>query len=115
MLEPGRCAGDAPTPPHQSPPIDTVHAIAMCSPAERMGWILLDANLPANMRWIPRGMEVKHLTKAQGLLKAVATPELPPASTAAGYALPARINVSDAAGMEVFQARTARWASPRKD
>jgi hypothetical protein len=45
-----------------SPPIGTVHAIAMCSPAERIGGVLVDANLPANMRWIPGGMEVKYLT-----------------------------------------------------
>ncbi|MNN85965.1 hypothetical protein D3C81_2033100 [compost metagenome] len=75
---------------------------------------MVDATLPADMRWIPKGMDVKYQAKALGVLKAVATPALPIVSAANGYDLPVEVSVTDTAGVEVFHATIAMWVSPRK-
>lgn len=112
-LEPGRCEGVIRQRRRISNHIGTVHAIAMCNLAELVGGVMVDASLPADMRWIPKGMEVKYQAKALGMLKAVATPLRPIVSAAAGYDLPVGVSVTDAAGTEVFHATIAMWVSPR--
>ena len=114
VLEPGRCEGVIRQRRRISNHIGTVHAIAMCNLAELVGGVMVDASLPADMRWIPKGMEVKYQAKARGVLRAVATPMLPLESTTSGYDLPVNISVTDAAGVEVFRATIAMWVSPRK-
>ncbi len=113
LLEPGRCEGEIHQRRRISNHIGTVHAIAMCNLAELVGGVMVDASLPTDMRWIPKGMDVKYQAKALGVLKAVATPELPIISAVTGYDLPVKVSVTDAAGVEVFQARIAMWVSPR--
>lgn len=114
VLEPGRCEGVIRQHRRISNHLGTVHAIAMCNLAELVGGVMVDASLPPDMRWIPKGMEVKYQAKARGVLKAVATPAQPIASAASGYDLPVNVSVTDAAGVEVFQATIAMWVSPRK-
>ena len=113
-LEPGRCEGVIRQRRRISNHIGTVHAIAMCNLAELVGGVMVDASLPTDMRWIPKGMEVKYQAKALGMLTAVASPELPIVSAAAGYDLPVLVRVTDSKGVEVFQARIAMWVSPKK-
>lgn len=113
LLEPGRCEGVIQHRRHISNHIGTVHAIAMCNLAELVAGVMVDATLPADMRWIPKGMEVKYQAKALGTLKAVATPALSIVSAANGYDLPVKVSVTDAAGVEVFHATIAMWVSPR--
>lgn len=113
LLEPGRCEGVIQHRRRISNHIGTVHAIAMCNLAELVAGVMVDATLPADMRWIPKGMEVKYQAKALGTLKAVATPALPIVSAANGYDLPVEVSVTDAAGVEVFHATIAMWVSPR--
>ena len=112
-LEPGRCEGVIRQHRRINNHIGTVHAIAMCNLAELVGGVMVDASLPADMRWIPKGMEVKYQAKALGTLKAVATPMLSIVSAADGYDLPVGVCVTDAAGTEVFHATIAMWVSPR--
>ncbi len=45
--------------------IKTVHAIAMCNLCEFAGGVLMEASIPKHRRWIPRGMSVKYLKKAE--------------------------------------------------
>lgn len=52
--------------------IGTVHAIALCNAAELAGGTMTDVSLPAGRRWIPRGMTVEYLAKAEGDVRAVA-------------------------------------------
>ena len=113
LLEPGRCEGVIRHRRRISNHIGTVHAIAMCNLAELVAGVMVDATLPADMRWIPKGMDVKYQAKALGVLKAVATPALPIVSAANGYDLPVEVSVTDAAGIEVFHATIAMWVSPR--
>ncbi|KFX69338.1 hypothetical protein TMS3_0112980 [Pseudomonas taeanensis MS-3] len=52
--------------------IGTVHAIALCNAAELVAGTMTDASIPADCRWIPRGMTVEYLAKADGDIRAVA-------------------------------------------
>jgi len=114
LLEAGRCEGTLADRRKVRNHIGTVHAIALCNLAELTAGLMVDASLPAGMRWIPKGMDVRYQAKARGTLKAVAVPERPIASATAGYELPVRVGISDAAGTEVFVARIAMWVSPRR-
>ncbi|MFI8610759.1 hotdog fold domain-containing protein [Pseudomonas sp. NPDC077649] len=52
--------------------IGTVHAIALCNAAELVAGSMTDASIPAGCRWIPKGMTVEYLAKADGDIRAVA-------------------------------------------
>lgn len=52
--------------------IGTVHAIALCNAAELAAGSMTDASIPAGCRWIPKGMTVEYLAKADGDIRAVA-------------------------------------------
>ncbi|MBD9516648.1 hotdog fold domain-containing protein [Pseudomonas sp. PDM22] len=52
--------------------IGTVHAIALCNAAELVAGTLTDVSIPKGRRWIPRGMTVEYLAKAEGDVRAVA-------------------------------------------
>lgn len=93
--------------------IGTVHAIALCNLAELVGGLMTDATIPASMRWIPKGMSVRYLKKAQGTLHAVATPDIAVVEAAQGHELPVSVDVRDAAGERVFFASISMWVSPK--
>ena len=93
--------------------IGTVHAIAMCNMAELSGGLMTDVSIPTTHRWIPRGMTVEYLKKAETDLVAVAEPEGTP-DPDRGAEYPVRVEVRDTAGELVFRARIAMWVSPKK-
>jgi acyl-coenzyme A thioesterase PaaI-like protein len=113
-LEPGRCEATIRDRRAVHNHIGTVHAIALCNLAELCGGVMTDASLPGDMRWIPKGMTVSYLKKATGPLRGIATPQNPIVSAASGYELPVNVDVIDAAGDTVFNARIAMWLSPRR-
>lgn len=113
-LEPGRCEVRIRDRRRVHNHIGTVHAIALCNLAELTAGVMTDATVPADMRWIPRGMTVEYLKKAVGTMHGVATPEVPARSSAEGHEWPVRVQVSDAGGEVVFRARVMMWVSPRK-
>jgi len=91
----------------------TVHAIAMCNMAEVAAGIMTDVTIPATHRWIPKGMTVEYLKKAETDLRAVA--ELRPLpSFGAAADLPVPVSVTDMAGQIVFRAVITMWVSPKK-
>lgn len=92
--------------------IGTVHAIAMCNMAELAGGTMTDATIPATHRWIPKGMTVEYIKKAQSNLRAVA--ELKPIPQfGSARELPVTVNVMDAKDETVFRAVITMWVSPR--
>lgn len=94
--------------------IGTVHAIAMCNMAELSGGLLTDAVVPGKThRWIPKGMTVEYLKRAETDLRAVARYAGVPAPGAA-HELPVTVEVFDTADQLVFRARIAMWVSPKK-
>ena len=113
-LEPGRCEVRIRDRRRVHNHIGTVHAIALCNLAELSAGVMTDVTIPADMRWIPKGMTVEYLKKAVGSLRGIATPELAVRTSDEGYEWPVGVQVTDAAGEAVFRARIMMWVSPRK-
>lgn len=114
-LAPGRCEVRIRDRRRMHNHIGTVHAIALCNLAELTAGVMTDATVPADMRWIPRGMSVEYLKKAVGTMHGVATPEVAlPTSAEGAREWPVAVQVTDAAGEVVFRARVMMWVSPRK-
>jgi len=92
--------------------IGTVHAIAMCNLAEIAAGTLTEASIPDSMRWLPKGMTVEYLKKADSDVEAVAT--LPRVDEGPARDVPATVEVKDAGGEVVCRAVITMWVSPRK-
>ncbi|MBT8443077.1 MAG: DUF4442 domain-containing protein [Gammaproteobacteria bacterium] len=93
--------------------IGTVHAIAMCNMAELAAGTMTDATIPVTHRWIPKGMTVEYLGKAETDLKAVAVID-PMPEFGAAMDLPVGVSVADTGGQIVFRAVITMWVSPKK-
>lgn len=92
--------------------IGTVHAIAMCNLAELAAGTMTEITIPASMRWLPKGMSVEYVKKAEAGVEAVATV----GEIAEGPAreVPVTVDIRDAAGETVCRATIAMWVSPRR-
>lgn len=112
-LEPGRCEARIPRRRGMQNHIGSVHAIALCNLAELCAGVMTDASIPADMRWIPKGMTVQYLKKAIGPQTGVAQPRIPIVSASAGYELPVHVEVQDASGQPTFRAEVVMWLSPK--
>jgi uncharacterized protein (TIGR00369 family) len=94
--------------------IGTVHAIAMCNMAELAGGLLTEVMVPAaTHRWIPKGMNVEYLKKAESDLRAIARPERAP-RLAEGEDVPILVEVFDTKQTLVFRARIQMWVAPKR-
>jgi acyl-coenzyme A thioesterase PaaI-like protein len=93
--------------------IGTVHAIAICNMAEIAGGTMTDVTVPSGFRWIPKGMTVEYLAKAQTDLTATARIEPLPDFDQA-MELPVTVAVKDSAETLVFRAVITMWVSPKK-
>jgi acyl-coenzyme A thioesterase PaaI-like protein len=93
--------------------LGTVHAIASCNLAEYAMGVLAEATVPSTHRWIPRGMSVQYLAKAETDLLAVATFPVPPAFTDEREDVDADVTLTDAHGREVVHATISLRISPR--
>ncbi|HEY8328562.1 MAG TPA: hotdog fold domain-containing protein [Rhodanobacter sp.] len=113
-LEPGRCEVRIRDRRRVHNHIGTVHAIALCNLAELSAGVMTDATIPADMRWIPKGMSVEYLKKAVGTMHGIARPELATPASGGGHEWPVGVEVVDDAGETVFRARVLMWVSPRK-
>lgn len=112
-LEPGRGVAGIAHRRRVTNHIGTVHAIALCNLAEFVGGLTCEASLPRDMRWIPKGMDVRYLKKAVGRMRAEATPAFAPLSADAGYELPFEVVVEDPQGDAVMRATIAMWITPK--
>ena len=113
QLRPGYCEVTAVKRRAVTNHIGTFHAIAMCNMAELAGGMLTDVSVPSTHRWIPKGMTVEYLKKAETNLRAVA--ELDPLPKfGAAAALPVTVNVYDTHKQLVFRAVISMWISPKK-
>ena len=92
--------------------IGTVHAIAMCNLAEIAAGTLTEVSIPGSMRWLPKGMKVEYLKKAETDVEATAT--LPAVDEGDARDVPATVEVKDRAGTVVCRAVITMWVSPRK-
>ncbi|MEX6503320.1 hotdog fold domain-containing protein [Pseudomonas zhanjiangensis] len=90
--------------------IGTVHAIALCNAAELAAGTMTDASIPAGCRWIPRGMTVEYLAKADGDVRVVANGEGLDWSELGDLKVPVMAYVGDKA---VFRADITMYVSPQ--
>lgn len=93
--------------------IGTVHAIAMCNVAELAAGTMTEVTIPATHRWIPKGMTVEYVGKAESDLRAMAVID-PIPEFGAAMELPVTVTVVDTADQPVFRAVITMWVSPRK-
>lgn len=94
--------------------IGTVHAIAMCNMAELAGGTMTEVSVPLTHRWIPRGMDVQYLRKADTSVVAFARPmDASHDFTGAGE-FKVDVVIRDTAGEAVFKAIISMWVSPKK-
>lgn len=113
VLEPGRSVVAISKRRAVTNHIGTVHAIAMCNLAEIAAGTMTEITVPTSHRWIPKGMTVEYLRKAETDLTAVARIE-PLPDFDDSFALPVEVDVVDLHQEKVFRAVISMWISPRK-
>lgn len=93
--------------------LGTVHAIALCNGLEMAMGALAEVTIPADKRWIPKGMEVAYTAKATGDITCIAETE------AAQWAgddpdLPVRVRGVRDDGTVVIEGVIRLWVTPKK-
>ncbi len=92
--------------------IGTIHAIAMANACEMAAGVMMEASVPHDMRWIPRGMTIHYQRKASGAIRVKAHAEaVVPGST--GDCI-VHCEVRDDNNDIVVQADIAMYVSPKK-
>jgi acyl-coenzyme A thioesterase PaaI-like protein len=98
--------------------LKTVHAIALCNGLEAAMGALAEATIPADKRWIPKGMEVAYTAKATSDITCVAEtdPEqwTSDALPDSGADLPVRVRGFRDDGTVVIEGVIRLWVTPRK-
>lgn len=92
--------------------LQTVHAIAMCNMCEFSFGLMMEAGLASNLRWIPRGMTVKYLKKAETHLKAICEFPLITQLTPGDHIVP--VSVVDTNNQVVMTAEITVYVSAKK-
>ena len=93
--------------------LGTVHAIALCNGLEAAMGALAEASVPADRRWIPKGMEVAYTAKATGDVTCIAETD-PGRWTGPDPDLPVRVRGELADGTVVVEGVIRLWVTPRK-
>ena len=90
--------------------IGTVHALAMGNLCELGAGLVMESTLPVGVRWIPKGMTIAYLAKAQTDLTATAT--VAGGDWAEPVDVPVEVSVRDRDGREVVRATITMYVSP---
>jgi len=93
--------------------IGTVHALAMGNLCELAAGMCTEVTIPVGMRWIPRGMTIEYLAKAETDVTATARLDKTEWTGAENVAVP--VTVTDSSGKEVVRAVISMYVSPRKE
>ena len=93
--------------------IGTVHALAMGNLCELAAGMCTEVTIPVAMRWIPRGMTIEYLAKAETDVTATARLDKTEWAGAENVGVP--VTVHDANGKEVVRAVISMYVSPRKE
>lgn len=91
--------------------IGTVHALAMGNLVELAAGLVCEVTVPGTMRWIPRGMTIEYLRKAESGVTATAHLDKESWGPAENVGVP--VNVVDASGAIVVRAVVSMYVSPR--
>ncbi len=85
----------------------------MANLCEIAAGVLMEASLPTNMRWIPRGMTIEYLKKAE--TDVTATARLDKAQWIETEDIGVPVNVTDTHGNEVVRAVITIYVSKKRD
>ncbi len=91
--------------------IGSVHAIAMANLCELAAGMVTEVSIPATRRWIPRGMTIEYLKRADSSITAVARLATKEWNGPANIAV--LVAVTDDQGQEVVRAVITMYVSPR--
>ena len=92
--------------------IQTVHAIALCNLAEIGAGTMMEASLSRNMRWLPKGMNVQYLKKAETDVEVSCTATDIEDGPAREVVVSA--DIRDLQGAVVCHADVVMWVSPTR-
>jgi acyl-coenzyme A thioesterase PaaI-like protein len=93
--------------------IHTVHALAMGNLCELAAGMVTEVTIPGSMRWLPRGMTIEYLRRAES--DVTATARLTKNEwTGAPENLAVPVSVIDMTGTEVVRAVITMYVSPRR-
>jgi acyl-coenzyme A thioesterase PaaI-like protein len=112
-LEPGACDAELRQRRGVQNHIGTIHAIALCNLAELCAGLVTDVSIPADMRWIPKEMTVRYLSKASGRIRARARPETELRSAPDSYDATIAVSLLDDSDRPVAAADIRMWLTPR--
>lgn len=113
-MRPGYCEVTAPKWWGVRNHIGTFHAIAACNMAEIAMGMLAEATVPSTHRWLPKGMTVSYVAKAETSLRAVAElPEVPEFGPG-GMDVEIPVVVSDTAGKPVVTGTITIWVTEKR-
>ena len=93
--------------------IRTVHALAMGNLCELAAGLCTEVTIPVGMRWIPRGMTIEYLAKAETDVTATARLDKTEWTGAENVGVP--VSVHDTNGKEVVRAVISMYVSPKKE
>ena len=91
--------------------IGTVHALAMGNLCELAAGMCTEVTIPSTMRWIPRGMTIEYLRKAESGVTAVARLDKSEWLSAENIGVP--VSVTDSAGTDVVRAVITMYVTAR--
>ncbi len=93
--------------------LGTVHAIALCNGLEAAMGALAEATIPADKRWIPKGMEVSYTAKATSDITCIAETD-PEQWTGDDPDLPVRVRGVRDDGTVVIEGVIRLWVTPKR-
>ncbi|MCD4532542.1 DUF4442 domain-containing protein [Nocardioides sp. cx-169] len=92
--------------------LGTVHAIALCNGLEAAMGALAEVTIPADKRWIPKGMEVAYTAKATSDITCIAETD-PEQWTSDDPDLPVRVRGVREDGTVVIEGVIKLWVTPK--
>lgn len=92
--------------------IGTVHAIALCNGAEAAMGALAEVTIPADKRWIPKGMDISYTAKADTDITVIAETD-PEQWTGDNPDLHVRVKAQTLDGTECFTGVIKLWVTPK--
>ena len=111
VLEPGRAEARLRKRRRVQNHLGTVHAIACANLCEFVAGLVAEATTPVDMRWIPKGMSIDYLAKAETSLRAVAG--MPVVSSGHSQDVVVSVDVLDRVGQCVVHADITMYVSMR--
>jgi len=92
--------------------LGTIHALAIGNLCELAAGMVTEVTIPRAMRWIPKGMTIEYLRKAES--DVVATARLDKTEWGEAQNIGVPVSVVSANGAEVVRAVITMYVSPRK-